>query len=45
MGLSKHPMVDFETRAAFRYEVDNGFLQINAPQIGNRVYSKTASGN
>lgn len=34
------PLIDFGTRAGFRYEIDNGFLQLSAPQIGNRVYAK-----
>jgi hypothetical protein len=39
-SLGERPLADFETRTAFRYEMDNGFLQLNAPQIGNRVYTK-----
>ncbi len=35
------PLIDFGTRSAFRYEVDNGFLQLAGPSvIGSRVYSK-----
>ena len=40
LSLGERPMVDFESRSAFRYEMDNGFLQLNAPQVGNRVYTK-----
>jgi len=39
-GLSENPFVDFDNRALFRYEYDNGFLQVNAPVIGGRVFTK-----
>ncbi len=40
LGLGEKPFVDFENRALFRYEYDNGFLQVNAPVIGGRVFTK-----
>ncbi len=39
-GLSEKPFMDFESRAMFKYEFDNGFLQVNAPVIGGRVFTK-----
>lgn len=39
-GLGETPIVDFGTRAVFRYELDNGYLQVNAPKIGQRVYTR-----
>jgi len=39
-SLGENPFVDFESRTLFRYEFDNGFLQLNAPTIGGRVFTK-----